>query len=50
MHVHFSAMAAISAFFSVLIMGTLFRLIAAHAANSQSPALQHLGQAMAFQY
>lgn len=50
MHVHFSATAALSAFFSVIIIGTLWRLIAAHLAASPNSSLAHIGQAMAFQY
>jgi hypothetical protein len=50
MHTHFSATAAISAFFSVLVLGTLWRLLAAHMARSDSPIIQSFGQAMAFQY
>lgn len=50
MHTHFSLMAATSAFFSVLVIGTFWRLLAAHLAKSNSPALQHAGRAMAFQY
>lgn len=50
MHVHFSATAAISAFFSVLVMGTLWRLLAAEFCESRVSALNYLGRAMAFQY
>lgn len=50
MHTHFSATAAISAFFAVLVLGTLWRLLAAHFVNSTSVALNHVGRAMAFQY
>lgn len=50
MHVHFSATTAISAFFSVIIIGTLWRLIAAHLAASNNSTMKTIGQAMAFQY
>jgi hypothetical protein len=51
MHTHFSLMMALSAFMSILVVGTAWRLTAAHlAANNNSPALQHLGKAMALQY
>lgn len=50
MHTHVGAIAAVSAFMFVVFMGTLWRLIAAHLAASQSPTAQGLGAAMLFQY
>lgn len=50
MHTHFSAMGALSAFFAVIILGTLWRLAASHMMNSNRPGLVSLGQAMVFQY
>ena len=50
MHAHFSAVSAASVFLAVLVWGTLWRLAAAHMVASSNTTLQHLGQAMAFQY
>lgn len=50
MHTHFSFMQALSAFISVLVMGTFWRLIYAHLMASSNPTAQYIGQAMAFQY
>ncbi len=50
MHTHFSAVAALNAFLAVLIVGTVWRLTAAHLAVSSNGTLEHLGRAMAFQY
>lgn len=50
MHSHFSALTALNVFLAVLVVGTLWRLLALHAASAQSPALRNLGAAMAFQY
>jgi len=50
MHTHVGALLAIPAFLSVLLAGTLWRLIAAHLVKSTSPALQNVGAGMAFQY
>ncbi|MGA5128797.1 hypothetical protein ACPCTO_03220 [Streptomyces olivoreticuli] len=50
MHTHFSAMGALSAFLGVIVVGTLWRLIAAHLVASESAFANHLGRAMAFQY
>lgn len=35
---------------SVLIMGTVWRLLTLHLVASKNPSLQHLGRAMAQQY
>jgi hypothetical protein len=50
MHTHFGALAGIGAFLSVLLFGTLWRLIAAHMVASSSSALKHVGGAMSAQY
>jgi hypothetical protein len=50
MHTHFGALGALQAFFSVLVLGTLWRLLAAHMVTSNYPLLQELGKGMAFQY
>lgn len=50
MHTHFSALSAAGIFLAVLVWGTVWRLIAAHIAASNNPALQHIGKAMSFQY
>lgn len=43
-------MSALSAFFAVIIMGTLWRLITSHFIASKNPTLVAVGKAMAFQY
>lgn len=50
MHTHFSALSAIGAFLAVIIVGTFWRLLAAHLVASDRPALVNIGKAMAFQY
>lgn len=50
MHTHFSATAAATAFFTVLLMGTLWRLIASRFVASGNPTLKNLGTGMIFQY
>ncbi|WP_274912144.1 hypothetical protein [Streptomyces sp. WZ-12] len=50
MHTHFSAMAALGAFLGIVVVGTLWRLIAAHLTAANSSFANHLGKAMAFQY
>lgn len=50
MHTHFSAIHAVGFFFCIVILGTLWRLAAAHLVNSDRPLLEHIGKAMAFQY
>lgn len=50
MHTHVSLLAGVPLFAFVLLMGTLWRLVAAHFAGSQSETLQRFGGAMAFQY
>lgn len=50
MHTHFSAMAALTIFLAVLIVGTVWRLASYHAVASSNPTIQHVGKAMAFQY
>ena len=50
MHTHFGALLSYAAFLSVLLMGTLWRLLAGYMVRSQSSTLRHLGGAMAFQY
>lgn len=50
MHTHVGALLAIPAFLSVLLAGTLWRLIAAHFVRSKSTTLAQVGGAMAFQY
>lgn len=37
-------------FLSVLIAGTLWRMLSYHAVASKNPQVQHLGKAMAVQY
>lgn len=50
MHTHFSAIHAVGFFLSVVVLGTLWRLISATLVASNRPALSNLGTAMAFQY
>ena len=50
MHSHFSALTALNAFLAVLIVGTLWRLIAWRLAASDRTELRNLGAGMAFQY
>lgn len=50
LHTHFSAVNALNVFLGVLIVGTLWRLISLHLVACDSPALQHAGKAMSFQY
>lgn len=42
--------AAVHVFVSVLILGTLWRILAYHAMASDNPHLQHVGAAMTTQY
>ena len=46
----FSAAAAMTIFFAVLVCGTLWRLLSLHFTASPNGSLKNLGQAMAFQY
>lgn len=50
MHTHFSATMALGTFLMVLLLGSLWRLIAAHLAGSKNETLNQLGAAMANQY
>lgn len=50
LHTHFSVVAAVQVGLTVVIFGTLWRLIALHLAASNNESLTHLGAAMAFQY
>jgi hypothetical protein len=50
MHTHVGALLAIPAFLSVLLAGTLWRLIAGHLVKSSSASLAQLGGAMIWQY
>ena len=50
MHTHIGALLAIPAFLSVLLAGTLWRLIAGHLVRSKNPMAQRVGGVMAVQY
>ena len=50
MHTHFSATTALAVFLTVVVMGTLWRLIASRFVASGNDALKSLGTAMIFQY
>lgn len=41
---------ALHVFMSVLIIGTVFRLVQYHLMASSNPGLQHVGKAMSTQY
>ena len=41
---------ALHVFMSVLILGTLFRLVSYHLMASDNPGVQHVGKAMSTQY
>jgi hypothetical protein len=51
-HVHLSAIFALATFAQVLMMGTLWRLIAGHliAKSSDGSTANKIGRAMSFQY
>ena len=46
----FSAASALTIFLAVLLVGSVWRLMAFHLTASGSPGARNLGQAMAFQY
>jgi hypothetical protein len=49
-HTHFSVIAASQAFLGVVIIGTLWRLVALHLMASANPVAQSVGEGMSFQY
>jgi len=49
-HTHIGVLLAVPAFLSVLLAGTLWRLIAGYFVKSSSTTLQHIGGGMIFQY
>jgi len=50
MHTHIGAIAAITTMIYIALLGTLWRLLAAHAIASKSSSATELGKAMLFQY
>ena len=51
MHTHFgSATLGFAAFLSVLLFGTLWRLVAMHGVNSQNPTVAGLSRAALYQF
>jgi len=50
MHTHFSAVSALQTFLAVLIVGSLWRLTAAHMVAASNSTVQFAGRAMLFQY
>ena len=50
MHTHIGAIAAVTTMIYIALLGTLWRLLAAHAIASKSDTATNLGQAMLFQY
>jgi hypothetical protein len=49
-HTHFSAIGAAHVFLSVLVLGTLWRIVSLHLVASSNEKLNHLGKAMSVQY
>jgi hypothetical protein len=49
-HTHFSVIAAGQAFLAVVIIGTLWRLVAMHLMAASNPLAEHIGAGMSFQY
>jgi len=49
-HTHVGAVAAITTMLYIALLGTFWRLVAAHLTASTSPTLGKIGGAMAFQY
>ena len=50
MHTHVGAIQLVSAFLGVVLVGTLWRVGAAHLVASDSATAKQVGKAMAFQY
>ena len=50
MHTHIGAIAAITTMLYIALLGTFWRLLAAHAIASSSSTATELGKAMLFQY
>jgi len=50
MHTHIGAIAAVTTMLYIALIGTFWRLLAAHAVASSSSTLQGIGKAMLFQY
>jgi hypothetical protein len=49
-HTHFSVVHASQAFLAVVIVGTLWRLVAMHLIATNTPLAQQVGAGMSFQY
>ncbi len=50
MHTHIGAIAAVTTMIYIALLGTLWRLIAAHLIASKGNTTSELGKAMLFQY
>ena len=50
MHTHIGAIAAVTTMIYIALIGTFWRLLAAHAIASKSATATNLGKAMLFQY
>jgi hypothetical protein len=51
MHTHFGSItSAVAAFLHVILIGTLWRLVALHMVASPNPTVRGLGRAMGVQY
>jgi hypothetical protein len=49
-HTHFSPLHALQSFLAVVIIGTVWRLLALHMVGSKAPLVHAAGKAMTFQY
>jgi hypothetical protein len=49
-HTHFSPLHALQSFLAVVIIGTVWRLLALHMVRSKNPLVHAAGKAMTFQY
>lgn len=50
MHTHIGAVNALTVMLFIALIGTVWRLSAAHLIATDSPAAKNVGQAMLFQY
>lgn len=49
-HTHFSPLHALQSFLGVVIIGTVWRLLALHMVRSKNTVIHSTGKAMTFQY
>jgi hypothetical protein len=50
MHTHIGAIQLVTAFLGIALVGTLWRISAAHLVALDNPTASNIGKAMAFQY